>query len=310
MPAQPFHHEALFYDDEESFLAGTIPFIRDGLAAGEPVMVAVGAARIPLLTGALGAEADDVRFVDMAQVGANPAHIIPAVQGFLEDSGRGGPARGIGEPIWAARSADELVECQLHEALINHAFAGHDGVSFLCPYDVGALSPPVLREACRAHPVISAGGRHHPSRTYRGSDAVPPAAGAPLPPPPLTAKALGFDLDTLPEVRARVSGCAERAGLDPTRTGDLVLAVHELAMNSVKHGGGFGVLRTWVEDDTAVCEIHDSGHITDPLAGRHRPRLGQLGGWGLWIANQACDLVQIRSRPNDTVIRVRSRARP
>jgi len=35
-----------------------------------------------------------------------------------------GPARGVGEPIWAQRPPDEVAECQLTEELINLAFAG------------------------------------------------------------------------------------------------------------------------------------------------------------------------------------------
>ena len=38
---EEFIHPALLYGDAEEYLAGTVPFIRDGLAAGEPVAVAV-----------------------------------------------------------------------------------------------------------------------------------------------------------------------------------------------------------------------------------------------------------------------------
>jgi anti-sigma regulatory factor (Ser/Thr protein kinase) len=57
-----------------------------------------------------------------------------------------------------------------------------------------------------------------------------------------------------------------------------------------------------------VCEIRDRGHIDDVLAGRHTPRPGQTRGWGLWIANTTCDLVQIRSHGDGTVIRVHMHA--
>ena len=51
----------------------------------------------------LGAKSDHVTFVDMAELGRNPAKIIPAWQKFLDtDAGGNGPARGVGEPIWAA----------------------------------------------------------------------------------------------------------------------------------------------------------------------------------------------------------------
>ncbi len=125
----------------------------------------------------------------------------------------------------------------------------------------------------------------------------------------MTARALGFDAHGLEAVRALVAECADRARLDETGKEDLVLSVHELAVNSVRHAGGIGVLRVWTDGEVAVCEVRDGGHIVDPLIGRHRPQPGQLGGWGLWIANQTCDLVQVRSGPAGTVVRVRRSAR-
>ena len=89
---------------------------------------------------------------------------------------------------------------------------------------------------------------------------------------------------------------------------EFVLAVHELASNSIVHGGGIGVVRAWQDDGAAVCEVRDRGRFDDPLAGRRPPRPGQLGGWGLWIANVACDLVQIRTGAEGTTVRVRLRA--
>jgi anti-sigma regulatory factor (Ser/Thr protein kinase) len=310
-PREKFVHEALFYDDDGSFLAGTVPFIRAGLEKDAAVMVAVGADKIALLQEMLGADAAAVRFVDMAQMGANPAQIIPAWETFLSEHAEPGgrPIRGIGEPIWAGRTPDELVECQLHEALLNVAFDDADDFRLLCPYDSTALAPGVVREACCSHPFIAAPGAGHSSPEYRGRDAVPPLAEATLPPPPSSATALSFDADTLAEVRAVVADCADWAGLDESGAGDFVLAVHELATNSVLHGGRIGVLRAWTEGDAAVCEVRDAGRIADALVGRYRPRADQLGGWGLWIANQACDLVQVRTGHAGTVVRVRLRAR-
>ena len=61
----------------------------------------------------------------MEVIGRNPARIIPAWRRFVADHATedGGGMRGIGEPIWAERALDELAECQLHEWLLNLAFA-------------------------------------------------------------------------------------------------------------------------------------------------------------------------------------------
>src|SRR4051794_8093963 len=232
-------------------------------------MVAVGAERIELLTEVLGPDADAVCFADMAELGANPARIIPAWHSFLEAEGEPGRAiRGIGEPIWAGRTPDELTECQLHEALLNVAFRGADGFRLLCPYDAAALPSGVVREARCSHPVVVQGVERSWSPDYRGRDGVPPQSEAPLPPPPLGARSLGFDADTLTDVRELVQTCGETAGLDDEQVNELVLAVHELASNSILHGGGIGVARAWHDDGAAVCEVRDRGRFDDPLAGR------------------------------------------
>ena len=100
-----------------------------------------------------------------------------------------------------------------------------------------------------------------------------------------------------------VSEHATTAGLRPDRTTDLVLAVTEVATNSVRHGGGRGTLQMWHEDGAVICEITDGGHITDPLVGRRTPSLATDGGRGLWLANQLCDLIQVRSGPAGTTVR-------
>jgi anti-sigma regulatory factor (Ser/Thr protein kinase) len=88
---------------------------------------------------------------------------------------------------------------------------------------------------------------------------------------------------------------------------DLVLVVNEAATNSVRHGGGEGVLRAWLTDDMLIFEVADAGAIADPLAGRERPGSGQSGGHGLWLCNQVCDLVQLRAFASGSVVRLHTR---
>ena len=121
---QSYRHEAFLWHDASDFTAGMVPFITDGLELGEPVMVAVSALHTTWLRDALDRQEDveDVEFVDIEELGRNPAQIIPAWQRFLNTrSGRFRPVRGIGEPIWPGRRPEELVECQLHEAMLNIA---------------------------------------------------------------------------------------------------------------------------------------------------------------------------------------------
>ena len=305
-PADGFRHEALLYAGTDGFLEGTLPWIRDAVAAEEPTLVVVSAAKIGRLRDELGpAAAEQVTFADMADVGINPARIIPAWREFVEaSSGQGRRLRGIGEPIWAQRSPAELVECQRHEALLNLAFAGAEDFWLLCPYDVDALDPEVIAKAHHSHPVMVADGESHDSSTYHDLQAVTAPFGEPLPEPPADAEVLPFTSGTLSSVRRLVNLRAAAAGLSLERAGDLVLAVNEVATNSVRHAGGGGVLRMWQADDALICEVADDSRIADPLAGRRRPPSGQSGGHGLWLCNQICELVQLRTFATGSVVRL------
>src|SRR5204862_480910 len=77
IPSEPgFRHEALLYAGQAEFLDGAVPFIRDGLAVDEPILVAVDDTKIRLLRSALDGESDRVRFADMKALGRNPTRII------------------------------------------------------------------------------------------------------------------------------------------------------------------------------------------------------------------------------------------
>jgi anti-sigma regulatory factor (Ser/Thr protein kinase) len=300
-----YRHQALLYEGIDGFMDGALPFLQEGLEAGDAMLVAVGPDRIARLRAALGEAAGRIAFVDMHELGRNPGRIIPAWEDFLADPRHAGRAfRGIGEPIWAGRSEAELVECQLHESLLNVAFADAEDFTLLCPYDVAALDPAVVHEARCSHPEAVEAHEHTSSHEYRGAEDLLSPFDVPLPPPPSAAAVLGFDRRSLQLVRSTTAGLGEEAGLEAERTEDLVLAVNEMATNSLRHGGGRGVLRMWRDAGSLVCEVRDGGRIEDPLVGRRVPRPGQVGGWGVWTAHQISDLVQLRSGHDGTVVRI------
>ena len=69
------------------------------------------------------------------------------------------------------------------------------------------------------------------------------------------------------------------------------------------------MLRIWSDGDTLLCEVQDRGRLRDPLAGRRRPDFTGSGGQGLWITNQVCDLVQLRSFADGSAVRIHMRTR-
>jgi anti-sigma regulatory factor (Ser/Thr protein kinase) len=121
--------------------------------------------------------------------------------------------------------------------------------------------------------------------------------------PPALAMSLTFTTD-LAAVRALVHRCAREAGLSEARAIDLVLAVSEIAANTLRHARSPGKLDIWHDADEVICQVRDKGYISDPLAGTRRPALDALGGHGLWLVNQVCDQVEISSGEAGTTIRL------
>ncbi|AKJ08507.1 anti-sigma regulatory factor [Streptomyces incarnatus] len=294
-------HPALFYSGEQQYVAGTVPFVLEGLAREEPVAVAAPPDRLRLIKDRLGDQARRVHFVDMTQAGRNPGRIIPGVLRRFADAHAGGRVRIIGEPIWPGRSAAEYPACVQHEALINAAFTGR-AVTILCPYDVAGLDQEVLKDALATHPVVVAEGSETASAAYSPEEVV--ARYNQALPVPSAAQATKFEgSGQLPTVREFAVRQGERLGLEGTRLQDLQLAVAELTTNSVVHGAGGGTLRIWAEDKQVVCEVQDAGRLTDPLAGRRPPAPERPGGRGLLLVNHLADLVRIHTSEAGTTIR-------
>jgi anti-sigma regulatory factor (Ser/Thr protein kinase) len=299
-----FHHEAVFYAGDDEFVERSRAFIEDGLGRDEPVLVMVGERKLQLLREALGTRADRVHFADMGVVGRNPARIIPAWNRFVGDHAEsGGGMRGIGEPIWAGRSDSELSECQLHESLINIAFATADEFRLICPYDTAALPEDVIEDARHSHPIVSRDGAEDVSHTYCGIDRVAARFAEPLSDPPPDAEELTVTVRALRDARDLVRARAQDAGLGE-RSDDFVLAVNEVLSNSLHHAHEDGVLRVWDDPDGLVCEVRDGGHISQPMVGREEPSVGQIGGHGIWLVNLVCDLVQVRSSADGSTVRM------
>lgn len=298
--SEPFVHPALFYRGKEQYTAGTVPFLVEGLAAGEAVAVAVPGPNLDLIRAEMGASATEVTFLDMTRAGRNPGRIIPGVLRAFADAHPAGRVRIIGEPIWAGRSAAEYPACVQHEALINAAFQGRE-VTILCPYDADALEPEVLADAYATHPVVIDTGVEQASDAY-DPELVVARYNQPLVHPP-GAASLSFEAESLPQARAFAVREAEQLGLAEERMQDLTLAVAELTTNSVVHGGGSGTLRIWAEGEQIVCEVHDRGRLTDPLAGRRPPARDQLGGRGLMLVHYIADLVRLYTAQDSTTIR-------
>jgi len=297
-------HLAYLYDDERDYLSYLSAFAAAGLRNAEPVFVAVPGRRAALLRERLGAESPLVRYGTMTETGRNPARLIPEMQAFFDEH-PGRRARYIGESIWPGRSEPELCEAIRHEALMNLAFASA-AVTIVCPYDVRGLAPSVVDRARGTHPMIVRHGRTQPAQGYIGRGVVPAECESPLPDPPASAEAIEYET-SLRQVRRLVAGYCGALGMAEELITNLVIAAGEVTANTLHHTRAGGTFWIWHTSEEIICQVRDQGWIADPLAGRRR-RSPEDAGHGLWVVNQVCDLVEIRSsEAAGTVIRLHMR---
>ena len=300
--AESFLHPALFYRDEQEYLAGTVPFVLDGLAAGDPVAVAVPPSNLTVLRHALRDAADRVRLLDMTHVGRNPGRIIPGVLRAFADAWPDRHVRIIGEPIWAERSPAEYPACAQHEALINHAFTGRR-VTILCPYDTTRLSAATLADARRTHPVLWDAEGERASGSYAPDDVITDY-NRPLPPPDGAVVRTVRNGRQLPWLRREVTRDARAAGLPDSRVEDLLLALTELVTNSIEHAGSTATVTVGTRQGHLVCQVTDTGCLSDPLAGRRTRTADQERGRGLLLVNHVADLVRVHTVEGRTTIEI------
>jgi anti-sigma regulatory factor (Ser/Thr protein kinase) len=296
-------HAALLYASPGEFADDVAGFVQAAAQAGDPVLVACAGPGLDLLRPRLDGHGGLVAWADMRGIGLNPARLIDRIRLFAgQHRGRG--IWCVHEPAWPARSPEELREVIRHEALVNLALAGVP-VSVLCPYDM-RLGTGLIASVGRTHPELRRGGRRWPSSSYEDGT-VPKECDLPLSAPPARAETRRYRAD-LAGMRDFTASRARRAGLAPHRVRDLVIAVGELAANTFAHTSGPGTLTLWATDSEVICQVSDSGQITDPLAGRLKPDPAKPGGGrGLWIVQQVCDLAEIHTSPVGTTTRLHMR---
>jgi DNA-binding GntR family transcriptional regulator/anti-sigma regulatory factor (Ser/Thr protein kinase) len=300
-------HGALIYDSESSFLDGAVPFLAEGIAAGERVLAVTTPDNIAALERALGAAAGAVEFRDSAAWYRAPAHTLLGYERYVAHADRL-PVRVLGEPLIERLTPGALREWTRYESSINVEFADAP-VAFLCPYDGRTLPEAVLENVRRTHPEISAGAGPVPSPEYTDTRTLTHALDA----TPFDAPAGPFEecavTADLRGAREFVVAVGERAGLSGTRLAEALLAVQELAANAVEHGSGGGRLRAWVEDGELIYELSDDGPgAADPLAVHLTPELAARSGpGGLWLARLLSDLVEVRSGNDGVAARLHLR---
>jgi anti-sigma regulatory factor (Ser/Thr protein kinase) len=300
-------HQALLYGSEDEFLAGAVPFIRDGLENGDPIRIATTGRNVGWLRAALGADAQHVAFCDCDQWYRHPVRALAALDRAVRAAAQDGQRlRMIGEPIWLARTASQSREWARHESLVNAAVAAVNA-ALVCSYDTRVVDPEVVATVAQTHPQLVVDGDRRPSPAYT-DPAVFNAECHRLPLPELPPPTLWLRfqrMDQLVTMRAFVASHAAQAGAGAQPVAQFVQAVNEVTTNVIEHGGGSGVLQIWTDPHTIMCEVSDTGvGLPDPLAGYLPPPVNRPRGRGLWLARQFSDLVEVHSDSAGTTVRL------
>jgi hypothetical protein len=309
-------HEAVLYDSDEEFLGVVVPFLQEGVAAGEPCLVALGASTTRLVRAAVG-DTTGLTFLDDRY--DRPASVIRSNRDlFVAHVADGAsqirvasevPHPGVGAPWdgWAR-----------YEAAVNHAYAEFP-LWGLCAYDTRITPGPVLDDVARTHPHLTTADGHQVNPRYQDPAEFlarrPPSRGDPVETasPPLVDL-----LDPTPAVARDAVHAASTPGasqveastwdtppFDPIDIDPLVLGVSEAVTNALIHGRRPVRLRLWLAPDRVVATVTDRGDgPADPFAGLLPVTDTCSAGLGLWVIHQLCSHVTLDTADDGFTIRL------
>jgi anti-sigma regulatory factor (Ser/Thr protein kinase) len=295
-----YFHEAICYSSDDDLLAVAVPFLTEGMVAGEPTVVALTEKNTATVRAALPAD-DGVTFLSDDDVYARPAAAIRAYRSLMTSFVAGGARqiRILGEVPTAALGVtwDSWAR---YESVINHAYDDFPLWS-MCAYDTRITPAAALADVARTHPrSATADGRHLPSDTYTDPiDYLSEDRTVPADPLERTAPAIELT-DPLPLAARQSVRAADHGRLSVAEVEDLVVAVSEVVTNAIRHGRPPVVVRVWPAADRTVVTVTDGGAgPKDPFAGLVPAPAASSGGRGLWITNLSCNHVTA-SRTGDT----------
>ncbi|OBB84406.1 sensor histidine kinase [Mycobacterium sp. 852002-30065_SCH5024008] len=302
-------HSALIYQSQQEYLDFVTRFVSDGLAMDEAVMVAVPSEQLALLHDALGTfeSSADLQMVDITEVARNPSRLM-AMEGAFVDDHPDQRVRIVSQVAWPGRTAEELVACVEHEALVNGAMDGYQ-VTGLCLYDGRRLDDDVLADARATHPLLWSGDALQRSADY-APDAALQRCNRPLPGNPGAVTYLVKKSSDLSPARSFATNYAGWIGLSQDGIEDLQLVATELASNSLMYTDGACQLAFWRDDGYLVCEARDTGCFDDPLVGRMDPGPCGPASRGLYLVNAISDLVRTHTTTSGTTIQAYLRLDP
>jgi anti-sigma regulatory factor (Ser/Thr protein kinase) len=313
-PAVVSHrHGAAVVGTPDEMLAAALPFLDEGLRAGDLVVLTCPPETVELITAQLGARARKVESEPrVSLLGARAPDALEMARRFQEraEATGSGRLRVLADIDFGADPADWR-EGQRYESVTNRLLT--DAVSAMCVYDEGRLPAKVVESAAATHPHLVRGGAWTVNPEFQDPRAYVPSL--PLPRTPIEDGEPVFAVDdapTLAGLRRQLGAVLATLVADRDRREELHLATSEIAANAFRHGVPPVSARVWADRGRLICVISDRGtSYTDPFSGftpAHGPDLS-LGGMGLWLARKLWDHVDLLPTPEGLSVRLSTHLR-
>jgi anti-sigma regulatory factor (Ser/Thr protein kinase) len=303
-------HHAFVYAGRKQFVDGVTSFIREGIACGAHVVVALPDEKHRWVRHELGRVGDAVESVDPAQLYARHGPMFHAIFELLVRHGSpDGPGlRLVAEQPLGDRRRGDVCAYLRYEAAANAAYRDFNA-RILCPYDA-RLPDAILEPVRQTHPQTWQPDSSQPNARFedprefvrrfvsdRRGEAEDEVRVQPL-----------EQREDVGRARALARERAVAAGLAADAVEDLVMAVSEVVANAFLHGAAPRSLCSYEEAEHLVVRVRDAGEgPADPLVGYLPPDSESPGGRGLWLAHQLCDIVEVvhHERHTDVYLQMR-----
>lgn len=302
--AEPgFRHDAALHRGRRRLLAAAADFVRGGLEADELVMVCAPDDILERLSRETATAVVQPTLLDN---GRSPSRSVAQWITFADRChATGQPARLLISPAYGHRPIAVRDQEQFADALVNVGVRADTNLWVRCAFDSDHLDADRTSEVEACHPLVERDGAYEGSAGYAGLAHVRHLFAERLVDPAGPART--FVLSRHSELAAARATIREETGKTKLSTEEaeaVVLAVHEAALNALNHGGGTCHLCVWRTAARLVCEVRSSHRLRDPMAGHRLASVEDDHGRGLWLANQLCDLVEIRSGRWGTTVRI------
>jgi anti-sigma regulatory factor (Ser/Thr protein kinase) len=306
-----FRHGAAVVDGEDELLSVAVPFLEEGLRAGDVVAVSCPEETVASLRAELGPRGGQlVSDPALTLRGARAPDALARARGYLARSAEVPSALRVLSAVDDSGDPQGRREEQRWESACNRLLQA-SAVSAMCVYDRSRLPRELVDSAAATHPrlVLDTGWTANP-RFEDPLRYVPALARLHDPledlPPVFTAD----DAPALAGLRHDLGAALAHCVADREQREDLHLAISEVAANAFRHGVRPVSARLWCAGGHLICCIADSGPgFDDPLAG-FQPAHGEdlsLGGMGLWLARKLWDSVDLLPGPAGFAVRLSTR---